>query len=546
MRAIKFSILAFALFCFSTSVLAFDPFAPAFESLNLSAIQSQATSYPENSPERRVLELFLAEAYWFHQKIHSANETYRKIAEGCQILESPHADTSLVCAIAIANTVAHTASWKRAEKIAQIDSFINLAKSQNASQESFLFARAKISGLLPPAQGQDYGLSLLTWEMLKRLRPDAGSIDFWLGRIHQLVGNESNAIEHFNRALNRATPDERTRLFFGKNGFKRVPWHLDGLSYGIAPALFISPAEGFGGGVSAFDDRMYDKRRSVAASAFVTTESIFGIKTKYADEELFADSRVGVGFEYRHGLEQFYGFGIGAPASALQKLTIDRLYFGLNFEKQFWNYCLFSLGWNFHNWKAKIPVAGVVDPEKTFHSGPSVTLAFDNRDSRINPWRGTLVSVEGYFPTTGLGSDRSFERWKIDLAQYVFLSRKHQLGLRASTLSLKKDVPYGAIPKLSGSIDFPGVRLGRYQERNIFGGVLQYHWHLWQPASLVLFGLAGNVAPLWGDLFKSSMKFGGGGAIEFHFNNNRSKQLRVELASFNRETVLSALAAAQF
>jgi hypothetical protein len=126
--------------------------------------------------------------------------------------------------------------------------------------------------------------------------------------------------------------------------------------------------------------------------------------------------------------------------------------------------------------------AGVADDPNLLATGSSNHSAgagflaqFDTRDMGLNAWKGIYVNAQAIFYGDFLGSSQTYQMYDIDYRQY------HALGREGRTLAwtLRSRVGVGNVPwpemsQLGTSNDLRGYRLGRYRDKTMLYGIVEF------------------------------------------------------------------------
>ena len=112
---------------------------------------------------------------------------------------------------------------------------------------------------------------------------------------------------------------------------------------------------------------------------------------------------------------------------------------------------------------------------------PSIT--FDSRDNMFTPTRGTYVEAMAGLFSEALGGDDEFQRVQIIAMQYVPLSPKLFLGLRAQIAASFGDEPFYLRPYIA----MRGAPIMRYQGEEIAQLEAELRWQFYQRFSIIGF-----------------------------------------------------------
>lgn len=501
---------------------------------------------------------FFAEAKGFAEAIHEKSAVLEKLEAICteQLSSkfsffsetSEKAAAAFTCALIANEQLGRVIQFAQAGYASRIHAYMSIGNEAKGQNVDRLYAEGRLYYRLPSSLGGRVGKSLLAWQFLKRMLPTASSVDFWLGHVHLKRGDEEKARKSFEVALARKDP--RALAYFGESHFVRNPDHVDGLSWGLRPALFLSPVAGFGGALRYYDDRLWDSKRRGAFSVLGSTQGSYGVGLFVADNETISQSEISLALDFGVYNHEFYGLGMQTAFSDRSQLKTQQFSGRLSFVRSFWDYVFLEIGWLFeaHNVKSvqgtSFQSATLTDKTQSFGTGPYGRLGYDDRDSRVDPRRGFLAQVEAQFPTRGLGSQRSFERWSAGGEGHLPLGSSHGLHFQLGVQWVRADAPYGWYPRLNGRWVLPGVRRDRFQEKAVSLASAEYRYRLLDSFSLGGFLTAGRVAETPGGLFNFPYHLGAGLALAVHPSDLYSPAVRLEFGVFGRETVFQVTGSA--
>jgi len=548
--------LSLALLC----DLAFsNPFlSPRFEHLELEVLSKAYNALKKDNPssfEFILLELFLGEIHRWKGKIHQSGSFLKKAEERCDLFSNPPSfkdpESSriyLACAIVYADNLVGANAFRRLRLVQKSQASLYKGLTTSENREEQLYAKGRVYYLLPPSMGQDFGKSLLAFQILRRLKPKLSSPNFWLARIYQLQGNEKKAKVFYKKALAFQPADRRALFFFPKGEFYRAKRHVDEASSGFNPAIFYLPTQGVGLSLVYWDKRLFDTFRSASIHLRASTKQTYVFGLEFEDDKSISGLKIESELTVHREIEEFHGLGISSPSNKLSDLTNLKLVAALGIRRDIGRYWYVGGGWRVaHHQLQQAPGVAVtslpiLDLTSSFHMGPYLVVGFDSRDSHALAYRGVHASVKTYLARRAWGSERDFEVWRLFGESNLALNLRHHLCFQIGTVLTSGEVPFSVYPRLGGSFTSLGVRRGRFQDRNLLLGQAEYRWRVWNPLSVAVFGSAGTVAATLSDLFTSPYKLGVGGALLLHLSHHRKQNLRVEIGHFGGDTSLAAMA----
>ena len=173
-----------------------------------------------------------------------------------------------------------------------------------------------------------------------------------------------------------------------------------------------------------------------------------------------------------------------------------------------------------------------------FSSGLVVTSIYDSRDYRLNATKGWLFQIDaGLYQNDEYSS---FSTYDLELANYIDLSStsllSHAPGLIAWQVQghfTDGDVPWNMLPDLGGSGAMRGYIKGRYRDKQMMMGQVEYRLPIFQRYGMVFWGGVGSVASKVSDLNEELLTSYGTG---FRFKIKDNINLRLDIGVGENET----------
>jgi hypothetical protein len=142
-------------------------------------------------------------------------------------------------------------------------------------------------------------------------------------------------------------------------------------------------------------------------------------------------------------------------------------------------------------------------PQNQNH-GLGGVFQYDTRDIAANAWKGVYVNAQALYYGGFLGGDNTYEVYDVDYRQYAQLGRPGRtLAWTVRTRVAAGSVPWAELSMLGSGSDLRGYRQGRYRDKAILYGILEYRHQFTsssRPTGLSRHGLigwvgAGSLAP---------------------------------------------------
>jgi len=139
----------------------------------------------------------------------------------------------------------------------------------------------------------------------------------------------------------------------------------------------------------------------------------------------------------------------------------------------------------------------------------------DTRDSQFYSRSGSVFDTKAYFSDRSVGALFQYQDYEMAFQQYFPVSKKQVVAYRVHACAVNGHAPFFALCSLGNSADMRGYPSGRYRDRRMLVGQVEYRREIWWRFGAVAFMGAGEVASTFGDLDTSSLKPGGGVGVRF-------------------------------
>lgn len=121
-----------------------------------------------------------------------------------------------------------------------------------------------------------------------------------------------------------------------------------------------------------------------------------------------------------------------------------------------------------------------ISDNKGLQSGIGITLAYEGRDNRYNPNKGSYALLQSSVFESWTGSDFEFTKWSVDLRKYITIfPKKLILAGQLYTENVSGDVPIHALAFLGGTSRMRGIYEVRYRDYSSSSGQLELRFLLY-------------------------------------------------------------------
>jgi len=168
-------------------------------------------------------------------------------------------------------------------------------------------------------------------------------------------------------------------------------------------------------------------------------------------------------------------------------------------------------------------------------SGLGLAFVWDTRTHIFYPTAGGFYQLRGIFYRNTFGSDFNFDHYEIDLRKYLSILKDRVLAFQLFASFQRGNPPFYELSLLGGSHIMRGYFQGRYRDKNLLAGQVEFRTHLWRRLGAVGFAGMGDVIGKISDFRIRTAKFSAGFGLRFIFNRAEHVNLRMDIG-FGRDT----------
>ncbi len=460
----------------------------------------------------------MKESFFINEKIHLSKIYFKRVEKRCELFEKENfkslkgdeiARMSYLCALIRAELLNNNLAIFKIHKRFLLNHKIAAQSFIDDSERKYLEARILLE--LPPQFGKNLGKALLLLESLKRIKPELSSTNYFVAYSYLLLGNINKAIYELKDNLVRFPNDSRSEFALKKIEKYKLNELIDKKDYGWALGLHHSSSWAWGLFFKIFDDALMDKNRALSISGKLGSKPRVEVDVSLVDNELLNSHEIGLSLYFEHGKKDFYS------DSGMRLINIDKRRFEVFASMNIYKALYFFLGWDGTH-------LAIYDDQSSFYSGAFFKFSLLNVDSVFDPIIGEKIEVKGYFPSGGLLSDRTFEKWSFDLWKGFFLGKQKSLFFNFFAEYSSGDIPfeeYSCLGRL--------IMSEEYRNKKIFGSKFGYRMRLFGPFNLGAFVMLGSAfsddTPL--------LRYGGGARFIFNTSNLRRKTFEFQSGIFD-------------
>ena len=112
-------------------------------------------------------------------------------------------------------------------------------------------------------------------------------------------------------------------------------------------------------------------------------------------------------------------------------------------------------------------------------SGAGLSALYDTRDNNMFPFKGYYLIFSNHFYTRWLGSDSEFAQFKVDARGYFNPFTSNVIAVQALTSFHAGEPPFKMLSLLGGPETMRGYYAGRYRDRHLMAGQVEWRFPIW-------------------------------------------------------------------
>jgi hypothetical protein len=155
-------------------------------------------------------------------------------------------------------------------------------------------------------------------------------------------------------------------------------------------------------------------------------------------------------------------------------------------------------------------------------------LQRDTRESQFYPRTGSVLDSKLYFSAPSVGALFTYQDYGVSFQQYFRLGDRQVLAYRIKGCAVNGNAPFFAVCSLGNAADLRGYPMGRYRDRRMLVGQVEYRREVWWRFGIAAFAGAGQVAPTFNDFKGSNIRPGGGLGLRYTLAPKNHVNLRVD------------------
>ena len=245
--------------------------------------------------------------------------------------------------------------------------------------------------------------------------------------------------------------------------------------------------------------------------------------------------RIAARFRYKRSRGKFYGIGNNTRAQDKESYNIEFIKAQLELKRKVFDGVYVGLLYEFdaslyisYSEEGQLNKERIKGADGYLASGVGPSFQYDTRNSNIFPTKGINFTMKSVFFAPFLGSDDYVARYEFRCRNYHQIGKKSHVIALDGNLSLWDNTP--PFTKMSKMDEFRGIQSGRYRDRNLFYGQVEYRFPIYWRFRGASFVGAGDVLNSISDIALENIKYSFGAGLRFVLDPKDKLSLRVDYA----------------
>jgi enamidase len=274
-------------------------------------------------------------------------------------------------------------------------------------------------------------------------------------------------------------------------------------SFMVAPYAYYDSLNSFVLGASLMDFDLFETGTQASLALACSIKAKVGVDLSFTFPSPLAGTAMGADASFRTFSRMYYGIGNDTPLSpavAYDPITTNeslhastRITDGLSLEQSL----RFVQQGSSSGDDVISSVPDLLDANETLYG---MSLVYDRRDNRYNPWYGYRLALGGDISSRYIGSTHDFQRISLDARAYVSPFTHFIIAARLLGRQAFGDVPPGYLPSFGGEEVGRGFAPARFADNVSLASQLELRFPIAWVLKGVAFADAGQVARSWSDL----------------------------------------------
>ncbi len=240
--------------------------------------------------------------------------------------------------------------------------------------------------------------------------------------------------------------------------------------------------------------------------------------------------------EFQKYPDKFFGIGSSVPEEQEEDFTPHIFWFEFTLMKKIkkhldigLQYDLYKLNMIEYEEGGLLARGDIPGSAGSLLSGIIFRAELDSRDNIFSPERGMFFKFSAGFYNKIIGSDFTYQDYRLDLRKYFPLFSNHVFAVRTIVETQTGTVPFHRLARMGGQYIMRGYFEGRYRDRNLAVLEAEYRLPLFWRFGVVGFAGAADVAHRFRDFRFDNLKYSYGFGLRYLFNKKEKMHIRFDI-----------------
>lgn len=314
------------------------------------------------------------------------------------------------------------------------------------------------------------------------------------------------------------------------------------VNYLTIPILFRTPETGWAYGLSASANfKTTHRNDTLTRTSVITALGIFSQREQNVqgiDATIyFPKEKYVLYLQTAHSYfpDKFWGIGQQTKNEDVEKYAFEQFNFTPHIKRKFGKHLFWGLMGDYQNvFKVRYNQGGIFDslvlPGKHNYNitGLGMSISYDTRNYAFWPTKGFFAQSQFLSYNKGVVSDYSFNKWMTELRVFIPTFKGHVLAAQLYNCSTFGETPYRSMMSLGGQGNLRGFYQGRYRDKSMYSGIVEYRAHLFWKISACVFGGVGDVYNEFKNINPTTLKYSYGGGLRLSVLEKEKLNLRID------------------
>lgn len=234
----------------------------------------------------------------------------------------------------------------------------------------------------------------------------------------------------------------------------------------------------------------------------------------------------------------FWGIGPNSKKENKKEFSFDKFHIRCGVMYHVLPFVYAGLSYHYYNYynldidpNAQLATKKILGYNGAISSGPVIHIFSDRTNSVFFPTKGYNFDFKYNYFLKSLGSKSDFWRSELDVRYFIDLCKENVLAFNGLLTFSDGEVPFEKLSLLGGSQICRGIFEGRYRDKNLYSGQVEYRFPIYWRFAGAAFCAVGDVAPKISEFDITNMKLAYGLGLRFIALKKEHVAIRLDVAN---------------